>query len=43
MERQSSYLMNALRNKVLPTYLITHDIGIRSGFMITHYTINSLA
>lgn len=35
--------MNSLRNKVLPTYLITSAPGLKSGFMITHYTINSLA
>lgn len=43
VERQSSYVMNKDRNKVLPIYLIPSDPGLISGFMITHYTVNSLA
>lgn len=43
VERQANYLQNPNRNKVLPIYLVPKDHGLKSGFMIAHYTINSLA
>ncbi len=43
VERQSNYLQNNHRNSKLPIYLVTNNPGLKSGFMITHYSINSLA
>lgn len=44
VERQTTYMLNPSRNKILPIYLIanSNDIGLMSGFMIPHYTLNSL-
>ena len=35
--------MNPFRNENLPVYLVPTNPGLKSGFMITHYTVNSLA
>ena len=45
LERQITYLLNPVRNKCgLPCYLIPDEenIGLKSGFMIPHYTANAL-
>lgn len=45
IERQIAYLLNPQRNgKKFPTHLIpkSEQMGIRSGFMIPHYTSNAL-
>lgn len=45
MERQTTFMLNPARNKILPPYLIadTQNAGLKSGFMISQYTCNSLA
>ncbi len=45
IERQIAYMLNPWRNSNhLPDYLIstTEDIGLKSGFMIPHYTANAI-
>lgn len=45
LERQLAYLLNPSRNgNKLPCYLIAdpNELGLKSGFMIPHYTANAL-
>lgn len=45
IERQITYMLNSWRNNgILPDYLITNskESGLQSGFMIPHYTANSI-